>query len=133
MKLNWFVEVVERGAGSKEKVVKRIEAGNSERSAEKVERGVNINLNGAKFFTRVVEEAPDQIAALYLLEVETSHFSFRACGRTEAEARAAMAAGWKKHAEQSGADPDHLDPQAEGNVLVLRPGACYRDGEELVA
>jgi hypothetical protein len=130
MKLKWFVEVVERGA--EEKVAKRIEAGASERAAERVERGVNINLNHDKFFTRVVEEAPDQIAALYLLEVETSHFSFRACGRTEAEARAAMAAGWKKHAEQTGADPDYLEPQAEGTVLVLRPGACYRDGKELV-
>jgi hypothetical protein len=76
MKLKWFVEVVERGA--EEKVAKRIEAGASERAAERVERGVNINLNHDKFFTRVVEEAPDQIAALYLLEVETSHFSFRA-------------------------------------------------------
>jgi hypothetical protein len=129
VKLKWFVEVVERGA--EEKVVKRIEAGASERAAEKVERGVNINLNTARFFTRVVEEAPDQVAALYLVEVETAHFSFRACGRTEAEARAALAAGWKKHVEQSGADPDHLDPQEEGNVLVLRPGACYRDGQEL--
>lgn len=68
---------------------------------------------------------------LVIIEVETSHFSFKGCGRTEAEARAALAAGWKKHVEQSGADPDHIDPQEEGNVLVLRPGASYRDGEEL--
>lgn len=128
-KLKWFVEVVERGA--EEKVVKRIEAGASERAAERVERGVNINLNVERFFTRVVEEAPDGVAALYLIEVETSHFSFRACGRTEAEAREALAAGWNKHVEQTGAAPDHVDPQEEGNLLVLRPGVCFRDGEEL--
>ena len=51
--MSWTVEVVERGA--EEKVVKRIPAG-SERAAERVERGVNINLNHERFFSRLVEE-----------------------------------------------------------------------------
>lgn len=53
--MKWIVEVVERGA--EEKVVKRIECGSSERMAERTERGVNINMNHDRFFTRLVEEA----------------------------------------------------------------------------
>lgn len=68
---------------------------------------------------------------LFIVEVETSHFSFKACGRTEAEARAALADGWQKHAEETGAEPGYVNPQEDGNVLVLRPGRCYRDGREL--
>lgn len=47
------VEIVER---STETVVKRIPC-DSERSAEKVERGVNINLNHDEFFTRIADQA----------------------------------------------------------------------------
>jgi hypothetical protein len=53
--MKWFVEVVERGAAEK-KVVKRIECGASERMAEKAQRGVNINLNHERFFTRIAVE-----------------------------------------------------------------------------
>jgi hypothetical protein len=45
------VEIVERGT---DKVVKRIPCA-SERAAEKVERGANINLNHDGFYTRIVE------------------------------------------------------------------------------
>lgn len=50
----WTVEVVERGS---DKVVKEIPCGASERAAEKVERGVNINLNHEAFYTRLVSDA----------------------------------------------------------------------------
>ncbi len=53
----WSVEVVERG--EPEKVVKTIECG-SERRAERVERGVMINLNHDRFFTRLKEVAPEE-------------------------------------------------------------------------
>lgn len=46
----WRVEVVEFAT---EAVVKSIDCA-SERSADKVDRGVNINLNHERFFTRVV-------------------------------------------------------------------------------
>ena len=51
MATEWQVEIVERG--NPEKVIKAISCGSSERHAERVERGVNINLNHDKFFTRL--------------------------------------------------------------------------------
>ena len=51
--MKWFIEVVERAAGA---TVKRIECGASERMAEKADRGVNINLDHERFFTRLVIE-----------------------------------------------------------------------------
>jgi hypothetical protein len=53
--MKWFVEVVEHGA--EEKIAKLIEC-DSERAAERVERGVNINLNHERFFTRLKEGEP---------------------------------------------------------------------------
>ncbi len=49
---NYFVEIVNYDT---EEVVKRIECG-SERRADKVDDGVNINLNHEDYFTRIVEE-----------------------------------------------------------------------------
>jgi hypothetical protein len=56
--VKWFVEIVENGGA----VVKRIECGASERSAEKVQRGAEINLNHERFFTRLVIE-PEEVEA----------------------------------------------------------------------
>jgi hypothetical protein len=53
MATSWQLEIVERGVP--EKVVKTISCGSSERHAAKVERGVDINLNHDRFFTRLVE------------------------------------------------------------------------------
>ena len=47
----WFVEIVEDETGA---VIKEI-ACTSARSAERVEDGVNINLDHARFTTRIVE------------------------------------------------------------------------------
>lgn len=47
----WYVEVVEFDT---EAVVKAIGPVGSEREAERVERGVLINMNTEKYFTRVV-------------------------------------------------------------------------------
>jgi hypothetical protein len=53
-KLNdqYFVEIVEYGS---EKVIEKL-GPKSEHMIEKVERGININLNHKKYFTRIVEE-----------------------------------------------------------------------------
>lgn len=47
-----YVEIVRAEGGV---VVRRIEAG-GERSAERVERGANINLNHDLYYTRIVED-----------------------------------------------------------------------------
>ena len=47
----YYVEVVKYGT---DEVVKRIPCGASERSADRVDRGVNINLDSENYYTRVV-------------------------------------------------------------------------------
>ena len=49
---NWIVQIVELETDD---VVKEIDCGD-ERRAERVERGVRINLNHDRFFTKVVEK-----------------------------------------------------------------------------
>ena len=50
--VQWFVEVIEYDT---EKVVKKL-GPMSEKKAEKVERGLNINLDQERFFTVITEE-----------------------------------------------------------------------------
>ncbi len=64
---------------------------------------------------------------MVLVEVETAHWTFKAFGFSETHARAALAAGWARHCEQTGADVGHVDPATEGNVWTFQPGECYRD------
>ena len=49
----YYVEVVKYET---DEVVKRIPCGASERSADRVDRGVNINLDSENYYTRVVYE-----------------------------------------------------------------------------
>ena len=49
---NWTVQIVETETGA---VVKEIECGD-ERRAERVERGVMINLNHDRFYTKTVDK-----------------------------------------------------------------------------
>lgn len=51
--MRYFVEIVEDATGE---VEKRIECSGGERQAEKVENGVNINLNHDEYTTRIVKE-----------------------------------------------------------------------------
>jgi hypothetical protein len=55
---NWFVEVVAYSTLG-ECAMKRIGPCSSERDAEKVDRGVNINLNHERFYTRIVQDKAD--------------------------------------------------------------------------
>lgn len=52
---NHYVEIVEMDDDGKERVEKRM-GPMGERKAEKVERGVSINLNHERYFTRVVTQ-----------------------------------------------------------------------------
>jgi hypothetical protein len=58
--VSWYVQIKEIETGN---VIKEIESG-SESRAERVERGVQINLNHERFYTSVVEkqEGPDAMA-----------------------------------------------------------------------
>lgn len=49
---NFYVEIVD---DETEEVVKRM-GPHTERTADRIEDGVNINLNHERFFTRIVEE-----------------------------------------------------------------------------
>lgn len=51
--MKWWVELVESPG---DVVVKRLGPFPSERMAEKCERGVNINLNHERFYTRTVRK-----------------------------------------------------------------------------
>ena len=53
--MQYFVEIVSYETGE---VVKRM-GGGSERRAERIEDGANINLNHEEYYTRIVEEAED--------------------------------------------------------------------------
>ena len=50
--MKYYVEIVEFGT---KEIVKRIEC-KSERQADKVDNGANINLNHDKYYTRIVTE-----------------------------------------------------------------------------
>lgn len=50
--MKYVVEIVRR---SNEETVRRIDCGASERKAGRVDDGVNINLNHAEFYTKIVE------------------------------------------------------------------------------
>ncbi len=56
--MKWFVEIVEFKT---EQVVKRIECA-SERQADRVDGGANINLNHEEYFTRIVSEGQEESA-----------------------------------------------------------------------
>ena len=50
---HYYVEIVEYET---EQVVDRIDCGASGRRADRIDDGVNINLNHERFYTRIVEE-----------------------------------------------------------------------------
>jgi hypothetical protein len=58
--MNYFVEIIKHGEnGNPEEVVKRM-GPMSERKAEQVDKGANINLNHEDFFTRITKEKVKQ-------------------------------------------------------------------------
>lgn len=73
-----------------------------------------------------IEEHPPWVAvAMY--QDETEGLDFVATGKTGVEAVAALLEGWRAHAFQTGADPDHLHEED----LTVREGplgSVWRDG-----
>jgi len=70
--------------------------------------------------------------AVYLAQLETEHFTFEACGKTEFEARAVLERAWERHAAQTGAQPEYVRLHMEDvGVTRLEPGQCLRDGERI--
>lgn len=66
--------------------------------------------------------------SVFVATLETRSFSFMALGRTENEARAAMAEGWDAHRQElDGVDPWSVFEDGV-NVTELSPGLCARDG-----
>ena len=75
---------------------------------------------------------------MWIAEMETEHFSWRAFGTTQTQAREALEAGWLAHLTQYGvgAEDDVLSPEAaldyyEPAIYRVRPGVCLRDGSQI--
>lgn len=52
----YWIEIWERMEGEEDRLEKRIHGGTSEERAERIEDGVNINLNHDGFYTKLVKE-----------------------------------------------------------------------------
>lgn len=80
------------------------------------------------------------MAVVYLAEMESEHFQWRAVGRSEEEARAALVKVWDAHAEQI-ADDDRGFADIMAGVVAVEHygvnvhraplGVGLRDGEEV--
>jgi hypothetical protein len=69
---------------------------------------------------------------LWIATLDTRHFTFTACGVTEAKAREAMEAGWKLHAAEYGDSVAPFSDFEDGvNCLQVQVGKCYRDFDQL--
>lgn len=66
---------------------------------------------------------------IFLLEQETGSFSFRVVGRSAQECRELMAAAWRKHCDQTGADPDWLGEAGDWTPIAITVPGVLRDGE----
>lgn len=65
-------------------------------------------------------------AHVYYAEVETAHFTFFACGRTEKQAREAVMNTWHAHVDRTGAEPDYVQAD-DVNVQRCALGQGYLD------
>ena len=70
---------------------------------------------------------------IYYAEVETSHFTFRAAGATEAQARQALMAAWRSHVHRTRRQGGYIDPDYvnidDANVLEMPLGQGFLDWE----
>jgi hypothetical protein len=68
---------------------------------------------------------------IYYAEVDTSHFTFRAVGQTEAHARAALMAAWVEHVRRTRRQGGYIDPDYvnldDANVLEMPLGQGFLD------
>ena len=64
---------------------------------------------------------------MWIAELDTEHFRFRALGATEGKALAALKRGWKKHREQyDGVAPFSMFAE-DVTAYEIQPGECFRD------
>lgn len=64
---------------------------------------------------------------MILITMDTEHFTFEACGTTEAEAGDALKKALAYHAEIYGL-PDDWSRPYDKRFLKIEPGQCFRDG-----
>ena len=66
--------------------------------------------------------------SLFIAELETRHFSFRAVGSSEDDARKTMKKAWRKHAKQYGPNVAPFSDYEDGvNVWEASLGTMLRD------
>lgn len=71
---------------------------------------------------------------MFLLVVETSHFTFHTVSQTEAEGHQSLLKAWKTHCQQTGADKGYMKTLIDGGDVSAYPiavGQVLRDGEPL--
>lgn len=70
---------------------------------------------------------------MFIAELDTPHFNFRAAGTTDKEARDAMRRGWAKHKRQMGGRASWVWADLEDgvNVYEISAGGSVRDGSPL--
>ncbi len=68
----------------------------------------------------------------YMLHIDTSHFEFRAFGRTPEEAKSLMREAWSTHCRQTGAVATWLETDIEDSEpqLITVP-SMWRDRSEM--
>lgn len=72
------------------------------------------------------------VVVAVMAEFETRHFTFRAFGATEDEARKLLARAWAVHAKNTGADPGYLKENEDGvNCTEVKLGVVLCDGSEV--
>lgn len=74
-------------------------------------------------------------ATIFYAEVDTSHFTFRAAGQTEAHARMALMAAWAEHVRRTRRQGGYIDPDYvsldDANVIEMPLGQGFLDWDPI--
>lgn len=63
---------------------------------------------------------------------ETPNFNFESYGNSKKEAKELLKKAWKKHSEQTGADPDYIkDYEEDISFTTVKVGCTYRDNDKI--
>ena len=68
---------------------------------------------------------------MYRAAVQTRSFSFDAYGETATDAWITLCRGWDCHVKQTGATLTWVELREDVVCEQVKPGVCYRDGEEI--
>ena len=83
---------------------------------------------GGHTWRDVARAALNKPVIIFVAEMSTRHFDWVGTGRTDAEARGSLMRAWRRHAEQTGADPRAIEG-ADLNVRHGIVGTGWRDYE----